>query len=132
VQGKGRLQEVASFTSYNRFRAAHREWLEAALRDGGAVREGKWTESIAAGSEEFAKRVKEGLGARTRGGRSLPPLTSVIFASDGLGMAMILAPEMTILDSKTNTSGACSWRDWKDSLARPAMDRWTMADEEGN
>jgi hypothetical protein len=48
VQGKGRLQELAGFASYNGLRGAHREWLEAALGDGGSVREDKWTESIAA------------------------------------------------------------------------------------
>jgi len=62
-----RLEELAGFTSYNGLRAAHREWLEAALRDGGCVREGKWTESIAVGSEEFAGRIKEGLGVRAKG-----------------------------------------------------------------
>jgi hypothetical protein len=37
------------------------------LRDGGFVREGKWTESIAVGNEEFVKRIKEGLGVRAKG-----------------------------------------------------------------
>jgi hypothetical protein len=48
VQEKGSLQELVGFTSYKGMRAAHREWLDAALGDGGSVREGKWAESIAA------------------------------------------------------------------------------------
>jgi hypothetical protein len=66
--------------------------------------------STGAGSQEFAKRVKEGLGVRARGGRSLPPPTYFIFESEGLGMAMILAPEMTILGRKTNIFGPFSRR----------------------
>jgi len=62
-----KLQELAGFSAYDGLRAAHREWLEASLRDGGCVREEKWTESIAVGSEEFAKRIKEGLGVRAKG-----------------------------------------------------------------
>ena len=61
------LRELSGFSLYDGLRAAHREWLKASLKDGGGVRKAKWTESIAVGSEEFTKRIKEGLGVRGKG-----------------------------------------------------------------
>jgi putative transposase len=62
-----KLRELCGFSAYDGLRTAHREWLEASLKDGGGVREAEWTESIAVGSEEFTERIKERLGVRAKG-----------------------------------------------------------------
>jgi putative transposase len=46
---------------------AHRFWVEEALRDGTKLRESKWTESVAVGSEVFVTATKEKLGFNARG-----------------------------------------------------------------
>jgi hypothetical protein len=55
------------FGSYDEFKTAHRNWMEAFLKDGNCVREGKWTQSIAIGSEGFVEKTRQELGIRTRG-----------------------------------------------------------------
>jgi len=37
---------------------AHKQWVESCLSDGDNFRDGKWTESIAVGSEPFMYGVK--------------------------------------------------------------------------
>ena len=44
-----RLAELAGFGAYDQFAAAHRNWVEAYLEDGGCIREDRWTQSIAVG-----------------------------------------------------------------------------------
>jgi hypothetical protein len=64
------MQPVAGRTNqeYNdRKRRRGTLWLEATLKDSGCTGEAKWSESIAVGSEKFAKRIKEGLGVRAKG-----------------------------------------------------------------
>ena len=41
--------------------------MEAFLKDGNCVREGKWTQSIAIGSEGFVEKTRQELGIRARG-----------------------------------------------------------------
>jgi hypothetical protein len=40
--------------------------VEAFLEDGACVREGKWTQSIAIGSEKFVKKTKQEFGIRAK------------------------------------------------------------------
>jgi hypothetical protein len=62
-----KLRDLLGFETYDQLRAAHRSWVDEALKDGDSVREAKWSESIAVGSEEFVKRTKEELGIRAMG-----------------------------------------------------------------
>ena len=62
-----RLQELTGFGSYDEFTTAHRNWVEAFLEDGNCGREGKWTQSIAIGSEGFVEKTRQQLGIRARG-----------------------------------------------------------------
>lgn len=61
------LAEKAGFQSYESFRSAHKEWVREAVANGNNVRRSEWSESIAVGSETFVCRVKEELGARSKG-----------------------------------------------------------------
>jgi hypothetical protein len=58
---------LLGFETYDQLRDAHKSWLDEALKNGERVREARWSESIAAGREEFVERTKEGLGIRARG-----------------------------------------------------------------
>jgi len=62
----GQLRDLLGFETYDQLRAAHRSWVDEALKDGESVREAKWSESISVGSEEFVERTKEELGIRAR------------------------------------------------------------------
>ncbi len=62
-----KLRESAGFDSYDVFQAAHRNRIEYSLANCGCRRESQRTESIAAGSSKFVKRIKSQLGAQARG-----------------------------------------------------------------
>ncbi len=61
-----RLRELTSFATYEELRAAHSHWAEEYLGDGRGVRDSKWTQSIAVGSEGFVDRTKDQLGIRAK------------------------------------------------------------------
>jgi len=61
------LKELLAFRSAADFAAAHRDWVEEALSKKDALRrEGKWTESIAVGSEAFVVATQAQLGIKGR------------------------------------------------------------------
>ena len=62
-----RLRELAGIDTYFQFQAVHREWVDASLGQGRNVYDGKWTRSIAVGSERFVHRTRKELGARAKG-----------------------------------------------------------------
>jgi hypothetical protein len=64
-----RLSELAGFASYDDFRDFHRQWVSDMLTDGVNLRDSKWTQSIAVGSEGFVARTKQELGIRVKGRR---------------------------------------------------------------
>ncbi len=53
-----RLKELLGFDSYEHVKTAHKQWVESCLSDGDNFRDGKWTDSIAVGSEAFIQNVK--------------------------------------------------------------------------
>ena len=61
-----RCHKLRSFTS------AHWKWVQAALENIDAMRESRWTESIAVGSSPFIERIKHAMGAMAKG-RSIQP-----------------------------------------------------------
>lgn len=46
---------------------AYRGWVSDALGEGGQLRDGKWSESVAVGSELFVTMTKEKLGFKAKG-----------------------------------------------------------------
>jgi putative transposase len=62
-----RLKELAGVDTYSQLQAVHREWVDASLGQGRNVYDGKWTRSIAVGSEPFVHRTRKELGARAKG-----------------------------------------------------------------
>jgi putative transposase len=48
---------------------AYRGWIDEALSQGEHFRDGKWTESVAVGSESFVTTTKEKLGVKGKGVR---------------------------------------------------------------
>jgi hypothetical protein len=61
------LRELLNFTHMNELVDAYRGWLEESLHADDHHREGKWTESVAVGSERFVTAMKERLGIKVKG-----------------------------------------------------------------
>ena len=61
------LKELLNFQSMNDLAAAYRGWIDEALSRGALRREGKWTESIAVGSESFVHATQTKLGIKGHG-----------------------------------------------------------------
>ena len=61
------LRGLLNFREMPDLAAAYRGWVEDALRAGGQLRDGKWSESIAVGSESFVTMTKEKLGSKAKG-----------------------------------------------------------------
>ncbi len=62
-----KLTNVLGIESYDLLRASHRGWVEESLGTGNNDREGKWTQSIAVGSEEFIEKTWAELGIKAKG-----------------------------------------------------------------
>jgi len=61
------LSAVCGFGDLGDFQRAHREWVEEALAAEATLRDDRWTQSVAVGSESFVEAVKRGLGSKARG-----------------------------------------------------------------
>jgi putative transposase len=55
---------LCGFADLRDFQRAHRQWVEQALANGCAPRDGRWSEAIAVGSLPFVERVKDDLGIK--------------------------------------------------------------------
>jgi putative transposase len=53
------LMRLTGFEAYEKFQAAHRRWVQAAVDKANLIRESHWTQSIAVGSETFVTAVKK-------------------------------------------------------------------------
>jgi len=61
-----RLMQLLNIQTVEELKKSHSGWVEAALRDGRHVRESKWVQSIAVGSEEFVETTRENLGFQVK------------------------------------------------------------------
>ena len=61
------LKDLLNFKAMDEFAASYRGWVEESLKKVSHRRDGKWTESIAVGSESFVTETKELLGFNVRG-----------------------------------------------------------------
>jgi putative transposase len=61
------LRELLNFGEMPDLADAYRGWVEDALSADGQLRDGKWSESIAVGSESFVTMTKEKLGFKAKG-----------------------------------------------------------------
>jgi putative transposase len=61
------LRSLLNFDSRDDMGAAYRGWIEETLGEGNSLRDGKWTESVAVGSEAFVTATKEALGNKGEG-----------------------------------------------------------------
>lgn len=58
------LVALCGFSNLADLQQVHRQWIEAALQNGSAVREARWSEAVAGGSLAFVENVKAELGAK--------------------------------------------------------------------
>jgi putative transposase len=61
------LRSLLNFDSIDDFAATYRGWIEESLGGGNSLRDAKWTESVAVGSEAFVTATKEVLGDKGEG-----------------------------------------------------------------
>jgi hypothetical protein len=61
------LKDLLDFRSMNDLAKAYRGWVEESVQEASRFRDGKWTESVAVGSEEFVTATKEELGFKAKG-----------------------------------------------------------------
>ena len=61
------LRSLLNFDSMDDLAAAYRGWIKHSLGGGNSLRDGKWTESVAVGSEAFVTNTKEALGDKGEG-----------------------------------------------------------------
>ena len=64
-----RLMELLNIQKGEELKKSHNDWIEEALRSGRHVRESKWVQSVAVGSEEFVEMTKERLSFKVKGRR---------------------------------------------------------------
>ena len=62
-----RLQELSGFDSYDQFTDAHRKWVASFLENDDCVHDGKWTQSVAVGTQGFVENIKQKLGFKAKG-----------------------------------------------------------------
>jgi putative transposase len=62
-----KLIECCGFGDKHELRTNHREWVEAAIKEGDQSRRPEWTESVAVGSEAFVSGVLDKLKRQARG-----------------------------------------------------------------
>jgi hypothetical protein len=67
VQG---LKELLNFESIDDLSDAYRRWVEKLVGNGDHFRNGRWTESVAAGGEPFVRVTREMLGVKSMSGIS--------------------------------------------------------------
>ena len=61
------LRNLLSFNEMPNLADAYRGWIEEAIGAEGQLRDDKWSESIAVGSESFVMMTKEKLGIKAKG-----------------------------------------------------------------
>ncbi len=69
------LRSLLNFNSMEDLAATYGGWIEDSLGRGNSLRDGKWTESVAVGSEAFVSATKDTLGDKGEG--------RVVVGSDG-------------------------------------------------
>src|SRR5258706_2874327 len=60
------LSEVSGFPDFREFQSAHRQWIEQGLGNTLAVRDDRWSGSIAVGSLAFVENVETSLVSKPR------------------------------------------------------------------
>jgi putative transposase len=104
------LRGLLGFTSMNDLAQAYRGWVEESIENESHVRDGKWTESVAVGSEAFLAATKEKLGFKARG-------REVIEVNGSYELRESLTPYKGILGDENvvlRPENECFWEDSSD------------------
>jgi len=103
------LRGLLNFREMPDLAAAYRGWVEYALRAGGQLRDGKWSESIEVGSESFVTMTKEKLGSKAKG-------REVIGEDGGSVLQESPSPYNSILGHKNDLLSPENCFSWEDNL----------------
>lgn len=106
------LQELLNVRSMDDLANAYRGLIDHAVLTGNRRREGKWTESIAVGSESYVKATKEKLGIKARSRDIIESDGSYLLRESGMPYKTILEREN---DGLTFQNVYC----WNDNIELP-------------
>jgi hypothetical protein len=101
--------ELAGFDTYNQLRTAHRDWVNDSLEQGRSVHDGKWTRSIAVGSERFVHRTRKELGARAKG-------RVVLESAEAFQLREPAVSYLSDFDPKNDDIGAANGYFWNNNI----------------
>ena len=102
-----RLYDLAECNSYEgEFRKNHRDWVTEALNSGENIRDSKWTQSIAVGSENFIDNIKEDLVLSAKGRK-------VVCSKDIFQLRETPVPYNADFDTKKSDIGSENGYLWK-------------------
>lgn len=94
-----KLAELTGFATYDAFRKAHKELVSESLANGNNFRQTQWTESIAVGSKNFIKTIKEKMGILAKGQK-------ILENDGGFQLREEMGTYYAVLDSKKEDTGA--------------------------
>ncbi|MDX8404677.1 MAG: transposase [Mariprofundus sp.] len=97
VVDRKRLAELCGFSSEERFRQAHRQWVETAFHERKLQRRPEFTESLAVGSQGFAEQVQSELAGRTSSRRVRDVGDSYVLSEPEIAYNVHLDDEMSNL-----------------------------------
>lgn len=91
------LMSKCGYNSEEQFRKDYKGWLESATRDRKPLREPAWSESIAVGSKAFINNIKEKLGVKAKGRKTVEKLESCILKEPQSSYKADFSPHMDLL-----------------------------------
>jgi putative transposase len=91
------LRNLLDFRSMYDLAEGYRGWVEETLKEGGHLRDEKWTESVAVGSEKFVTATKEKLGFKAKGREVVGGDGSYMLQESPASYKGILAHENAVL-----------------------------------
>ena len=101
------LRELLNFTRVNELADAYRGWVEQSLHADDHHREGKWTESVAVGSEGFVTVIKERLAIKVKGREVIGKNGSYELRETRVPYGATLTPKNDLL----RLQNTCFWDD---------------------
>ena len=61
------LMKLSGYSAYHDFQKAHRRWIDSEIGQSATMRQPHWTQSIAVGSNDFIKEIRNKLAVKTVG-----------------------------------------------------------------
>lgn len=94
------LMGLIDVISQDDLKRTYKDWIEDAVQKRNHIRESRWTESVAVGSEAFVLQTKEKLGLKVKGRKIIEKEDSFELREPIVSYGTHLAPENTVLSAQ--------------------------------